>query len=93
VSGIPWERIEATAKWLHDVGTSAMWGMHAPEVWPALGDRFAAKDGIEESQVRAYVHLSNCLSLVVAEYEDSRVNATPSRDGHGRVAGGRPPEP
>jgi hypothetical protein len=61
------ERIEATAKWLHDVGTSAMWGMHTPEVWPALRDWLAAKD--EDSQIRAYVQLTDWLSLAVEEYK------------------------
>jgi hypothetical protein len=64
------ERIESTAKWLHDVGTSAMWGMHSPEVWPALRDWFAARDGgTEEAQIRAYVQLTHWLSLAVEEYK------------------------
>src|SRR5262245_54617722 len=38
-----WEMTSAaTAKWLHDVGSSALWGMHTPRVWPALRDWLAA---------------------------------------------------
>jgi hypothetical protein len=37
-------KLEATANWLRDVGSSAMGGMHTTELWPAVREFRAAKE-------------------------------------------------
>ncbi len=90
------QRLERTTRRLRDAGTGALWGMHTPQLWPALRDWRAVREGTDfEAQAEAYVALQEALVHALDEHglrsrgQVGRCNALPAINSH---YGGRPHE-
>ncbi len=89
------QRLERIGRRLRDVGSGALWGMHTPQLWPALRDWRDARASSPEARAKAYRALREPLLRAVAEHDlrrqglIGRCNACPAINAH---YGGRPHE-
>ncbi len=92
------QRLERIGRWLRDVGSSALWGMHTPQLWPALRAWRDARASSPEARAKAYLALQERLLRAVAEHrlrskgQVGRCNACPAINSHygGRLQEVRP---